>query len=131
MSGQARTTGTGVMDKALRHYRDEDSEHRPVFDRLHQLIVATRPDAEVVLPPDRGRDAARHPAGAAAAASRLRRPRTGPRRPPCPAHPAHPRGQGGVHPHPRGRHQRLQAALAHWPPQELHQLAALLHRIGR
>lgn len=38
------------MDEAVRHYRDEmDSEYRLVFDRLHQLIVATCPDAEVVL----------------------------------------------------------------------------------
>jgi hypothetical protein len=38
------------MDEAVRRYRDEmDSEHRPLFDRLHQLIVATCPDAEVVL----------------------------------------------------------------------------------
>jgi hypothetical protein len=50
MSGQTRTTGTGAKDEAVRHYRDEmDSENRPVFDRLHQLIVATCPDAEVVL----------------------------------------------------------------------------------
>ncbi|MBO0775144.1 MAG: DUF1801 domain-containing protein [Actinobacteria bacterium] len=38
------------MDEAVRGYRDEiDSEHRPVFDRLHQLIVATCPDADVGL----------------------------------------------------------------------------------
>ena len=50
MTGQTRTTGTGAKDEAVRHYRDEmDSENRPVFDRLHQLIVATCPDAEVVL----------------------------------------------------------------------------------
>jgi hypothetical protein len=50
MSRQARTAGTGVMDKAVRRFRDEmDSEHRPVFDRLHRLILATCPDAEVVL----------------------------------------------------------------------------------
>lgn len=31
------------MAEAVRRYRDEmDSEHRPVFDRLHQLIVASR-----------------------------------------------------------------------------------------
>jgi uncharacterized protein YdhG (YjbR/CyaY superfamily) len=48
MSGQARTPGD--MDEAVRRYRDEmDSEQRPVFDRLHRLIVATCPDAEVVL----------------------------------------------------------------------------------
>jgi hypothetical protein len=48
MSGQARTPGD--MDEAVRRYRDEiDSEQRPVFDRLHRLILATCPDAEVVL----------------------------------------------------------------------------------
>ena len=47
MSGKpASETGGG----AVRRYRDEmDSEYRPVFDRLHRLIVATCPDAEVVL----------------------------------------------------------------------------------
>ena len=50
MSGQARTPETGVMDEAVRRYLDEmDSEYRPVFDRLHRLIVAMYPDAEVVL----------------------------------------------------------------------------------
>jgi len=38
------------MDDAVRRYRDEmDSECRPVFDRLHRLIVAMCPEAEVVL----------------------------------------------------------------------------------
>jgi uncharacterized protein YdhG (YjbR/CyaY superfamily) len=38
------------MDEVVRRYRDEmDSEYRPVFDRLHRLIVAACPDAEVVL----------------------------------------------------------------------------------
>jgi hypothetical protein len=50
MDGLAGTPGTGVMDEAVRHYCDEmDSEYRPVFDRLHRLIVAMCPDAEVVL----------------------------------------------------------------------------------
>ena len=50
MSGQARNPGTGVMTEAVLHYRDEmDSEYRPVFDRLHRLIVTVCPDAEVVL----------------------------------------------------------------------------------
>jgi hypothetical protein len=50
MGGLARAPGTGVMDEAARRYRDEmDSEHQPVFDRLHRLIVALCPDAEVVL----------------------------------------------------------------------------------
>jgi len=50
MSGQVRTGETGGMDELVRRYRDEmDSEYRPVFDRLHRLIVADCPDAEVVL----------------------------------------------------------------------------------
>ena len=52
MSGQARTPdpGAGIMDEAVRRYRDEmDSQYRPVFDRLHRLIAATCPDAEVAL----------------------------------------------------------------------------------
>jgi hypothetical protein len=50
MSGQARTPETVVMDEAVRRYRDEmNSECRPAFDRLHRLIVAMCPDAEVVL----------------------------------------------------------------------------------
>jgi Domain of unknown function (DU1801) len=50
MGGQARIPETGVMDEAVRRYREEmDSEYWPVFDRLHRLIVAMCPDAEVVL----------------------------------------------------------------------------------
>lgn len=50
MSGQVTTGETSVIDDAVRRYRDEmDSEQRPMFDRLHQLIVATCPEAEVVL----------------------------------------------------------------------------------
>jgi uncharacterized protein YdhG (YjbR/CyaY superfamily) len=50
MSEQAPTSETGVMDDAVRRYRDEmDGEYRPVFDRLHRLIMAMCPDAEVVL----------------------------------------------------------------------------------
>jgi Domain of unknown function (DU1801) len=50
MSGNARIAETGVMDEAVRRYRDEmDSGQRPLFDRLHQLIMATCPDAEAVL----------------------------------------------------------------------------------
>ena len=38
------------MDEDVRRYRDEmDSEQRPVFDRLHRLIMATCPDADVAL----------------------------------------------------------------------------------
>jgi len=50
MSGPAEDPGTGVMDQRVLRYRDEmDSQYRPVFDRLHQLIVAACPDAEVAL----------------------------------------------------------------------------------
>ena len=50
LSGQVKTGETGVMDDAVRRYRDEiASEYRPMFDRLHRLIVGTCPDAEVVL----------------------------------------------------------------------------------
>ena len=50
MSGPAKTGETGVMDDAVRLYRDEiASEYRPLFDRLHRLIVDACPDAEVVL----------------------------------------------------------------------------------
>jgi hypothetical protein len=50
LSGQVKTGQTGVRDEAVRGYRDEiASEYRPVFDRLHRLIVTTCPDAEMVL----------------------------------------------------------------------------------
>lgn len=50
MGRHAGSGETGLMDEAVRRYQDEmDSEHRPLFDHLHQLIVATCPDAEVVL----------------------------------------------------------------------------------
>lgn len=50
MSGKARPAETGLMDEAVRRYRDEiDSGHRPVFDRLHRLVMATCPDAVVKL----------------------------------------------------------------------------------
>jgi hypothetical protein len=50
LSGQAETGNNGVMDDAVRRYRDEiASEHLPVFDRLHRLITGTCPDAELVL----------------------------------------------------------------------------------
>jgi uncharacterized protein YdhG (YjbR/CyaY superfamily) len=36
------------MDDAVRRYREEmPSEHRAVFDRLHGLVVAACPDAEL------------------------------------------------------------------------------------
>ncbi|HLX51995.1 MAG TPA: DUF1801 domain-containing protein [Streptosporangiaceae bacterium] len=38
------------MDESVRRYREEmDSEHQPVFDRLHELVMTTCPDAEVAL----------------------------------------------------------------------------------
>jgi hypothetical protein len=38
------------MDEAVCRYRDAmDSGYRPVFDRLHRLIVAVCPDAELAL----------------------------------------------------------------------------------
>ena len=50
MSGQDADRETGVMDEVVRRYRDEmDSKQRPVFDRLHRLILATCPDAELAL----------------------------------------------------------------------------------
>ena len=38
------------MDEAVRGYIDAiPAEHRPLFDRLHRLILAAHPDATVVL----------------------------------------------------------------------------------
>jgi uncharacterized protein YdhG (YjbR/CyaY superfamily) len=38
------------MDESVRRYRDGiDGEHRPVFDRLHRLIAAACPDAEIMV----------------------------------------------------------------------------------
>ena len=40
----------GPMDDAVRDYIDAiPSEHRPLFDRLHRLVLEARPDAAVVL----------------------------------------------------------------------------------
>jgi uncharacterized protein YdhG (YjbR/CyaY superfamily) len=50
MAGSGGVGEAGVMDGAVRRYLDEmDSDHRPLFDRLHQLVTATCPDAELVL----------------------------------------------------------------------------------
>ena len=50
MSGPAPTPEPGVADEAVRRYRDEmDSQYRPMFDRLHRLITAMCPDADLVL----------------------------------------------------------------------------------
>ena len=41
---------TGAMDEAVRAYLDGiDPAHRPLFDRVHRLILAAHPDAAVVL----------------------------------------------------------------------------------
>lgn len=38
------------MDEAVREYIDAiPPEHRPLFDRLHRLVLEARPDAAVVL----------------------------------------------------------------------------------
>jgi len=38
------------MDAALRDYIDAiNPEHRPLFDRLHRLVLGAHPDAAVVL----------------------------------------------------------------------------------
>ena len=40
----------GRMDEAVRTYVDGiDPAHRPLFDRIHQLILAAHPEAAVVL----------------------------------------------------------------------------------
>jgi len=50
MSGQDADRETGVIDEAVRRYRDQlDGTQRPLFDRLHQLIAGACPDADVVL----------------------------------------------------------------------------------
>jgi uncharacterized protein YdhG (YjbR/CyaY superfamily) len=38
------------MDEAVQHYIEQiPPEHRPLFDRIHALILQERPDASVVL----------------------------------------------------------------------------------
>jgi len=38
------------MDEAVRGYIDGvDSVHRPLFDRIHRLILAAHPEAVVVI----------------------------------------------------------------------------------
>ena len=40
----------GDMDEAVQSYIDGiDPAHRPLFDRIHRLILAAHPDAAVVL----------------------------------------------------------------------------------
>jgi uncharacterized protein YdhG (YjbR/CyaY superfamily) len=41
---------TGAMDDAVRDYIDAIApQHRPLFDRLHRLVLEAHPDAAVVL----------------------------------------------------------------------------------
>jgi len=50
MNEQARAPESGGTDEAVRRYLDDmDGEFRPVFDRLHRLMVQTCPDAELVV----------------------------------------------------------------------------------
>jgi hypothetical protein len=42
--------GGDIADDGVRRYRDAvDGEYRPLFDRLHRLIVATCPDAQITM----------------------------------------------------------------------------------
>jgi hypothetical protein len=44
------TPHTGSMDDAVRDYVEAiDPRHRPLFDRLHRLVLEAHPDAAVVL----------------------------------------------------------------------------------
>jgi uncharacterized protein YdhG (YjbR/CyaY superfamily) len=46
----ARTTGGDRTDSAVRAYIDAiPAEHRPLFDRIHRLILQASPNADVVL----------------------------------------------------------------------------------
>jgi Domain of unknown function (DU1801) len=48
MNGQAEAGEPDVVDDAVRRYRDQmDDGQRLLFDRLHRLIMATCPHAEV------------------------------------------------------------------------------------
>ena len=47
---QAASGHNGEMDDVVRSYIDGvDPDHRPVFDRIHRLILAAHPEAAVVL----------------------------------------------------------------------------------
>jgi hypothetical protein len=42
--------GGDIADDGVRRYRDAmDGEYRPLFDRLHRLIVVTCPDAQITM----------------------------------------------------------------------------------
>ncbi len=50
MPGQTSGGDHGAIDDAVRDYIDAIApEHRPLFDRLHRLILEVRPDVAVVL----------------------------------------------------------------------------------
>ncbi|HEX4016209.1 MAG TPA: hypothetical protein VHX15_05675 [Frankiaceae bacterium] len=39
-----------AVDEAVQHYIEQiPAEHRPLFDRIHALILEVRPDASVVI----------------------------------------------------------------------------------
>ena len=47
---QATDGHNGAMDEAVKSYIDGiDPAHRPLFDRIHRLILVAHPDAAVVL----------------------------------------------------------------------------------
>ena len=47
---QAASGHNGEMDEAIRSYIDGvDPAHRPLFDRIHRLILTAHPEAAVVL----------------------------------------------------------------------------------
>jgi hypothetical protein len=47
---QAASSHNGGMDEAVRSYIDGvDAAHRPLFDRIHGLILTAHPEAAVVL----------------------------------------------------------------------------------
>lgn len=49
-SDGARDEGRARIDEAVRGYIDDiPAGHRPLFDRLHRLILCARPDVTVVL----------------------------------------------------------------------------------
>ena len=48
--GERAGAGSERMDEAVRAYIDGIApRYRPLFDRLHRLILGVRPDAEVIL----------------------------------------------------------------------------------
>ena len=48
--GERAGAGSGRMDEAVRAYIDGIAPgYRPLFDRLHRLILGVRPDAKVIL----------------------------------------------------------------------------------